>query len=101
MTTAKMYEYAFAEGHDLRYISHHAQVKNDTVVEVWLPKWQAELAKVTAMGYRALLASTFYLSQVATPQKQDWKSYYNVDPQGFNGKNRSVGFSNKVQQISS
>ncbi|KAJ8028863.1 Beta-hexosaminidase subunit beta [Holothuria leucospilota] len=72
-------------GHDLRYISHHAQVKNDTVVEVWLPKWQAELAKVTAMGYRALLASTFYLSQVATPQKQDWKSYYGVDPQGFNG----------------
>lgn len=69
---------------------HRAQVKNDTIVEVWLPKWQNEFAKVTSKGYRTLLTSTFYLNRVASPYGQDWKGYYGVDPQDFNGKNGCV-----------
>lgn len=73
-------------------ILHHAQVRNDTIVEVWLPKWQKEFAKVTSLGYRTLLASTFYLNRVASPYSQDWRGYYGVDPQNFTGENRCVRF---------
>ncbi|XP_071844472.1 beta-hexosaminidase subunit beta-like isoform X1 [Apostichopus japonicus] len=66
-------------------IDNNVKVKNDTIVEVWLPKWQNEFAKVTSKGYRTLLTSTFYLNRVASPYGQDWKGYYGVDPQDFNG----------------
>lgn len=66
-------------------IDNNVKVRNDTIVEVWLPKWQKEFAKVTSLGYRTLLASTFYLNRVASPYSQDWRGYYGVDPQNFTG----------------
>nr|CAB3252625.1 beta-hexosaminidase subunit alpha [Phallusia mammillata] len=65
-------------------IDNGVKVKNDTVVEVWINnKPDEELAKVTAKGYRALLAAPWYLDYISTGE--DWQKYYLYEPSNFNG----------------
>ena len=53
------------------------------MVEVWKGGYQAELAKVTGMGYNTILASPWYLDYIS--YGADWKKYYPIEPLKFNG----------------
>ena len=58
----------------------------DTVVEVWKGDYQSELYNVTSLGYKALLASCWYLSDISFGDQ--WRKYYSCEPLDFNGKTR-------------
>jgi hexosaminidase len=60
------------------------QVLSDTVIEVWKGGEKDELAKVTAAGLKAILASPWYLDYIS--YGNDWVKYYNEEPLNFNGK---------------
>jgi len=59
------------------------QLKDDTVVEVWLPPADKEVAKITSLGYKTLIAAPWYLDYIS--YGQDWKTYYKYEPLNFNG----------------
>ncbi|XP_071436920.1 beta-hexosaminidase subunit beta isoform X1 [Pithys albifrons albifrons] len=63
---------------------HKAQLKPDTVVEVWMANNYAhELSSVTGAGFSAVLAAPWYLDYIS--YGQDWKKYYRVEPLDFLG----------------
>ncbi|NXG57089.1 HEXB hexosaminidase, partial [Hemiprocne comata] len=63
---------------------NRAQLKPDTVVEVWMENSYAnELSRVTQAGYPAILAAPWYLDYIS--YGQDWKKYYSVEPLKFHG----------------
>ena len=66
------------------------QVKPHTVVEVWKGDYQSELYNVTSLGYKALLASCWYLSYIGFGDQ--WRKYYSCEPLDFNGKTRECLF---------
>jgi len=54
-------------------------------VEVWIDNHpDVDLAKVTAAGYRALLAAPWYLDYIS--YGEDWPKYYTYEPDNFNGE---------------
>ena len=61
------------------------QVKDDTVVHVWLGNAMKHMAKVTKAGLRAILSSCWYLNYVS--YGADWSKYYKCEPQNFTGLN--------------
>lgn len=64
-------------------------MKEDTVVEVWKQnRPDEELAKVTAMGLRAILSAPWYLNIISLGE--DWKKYYMYEPTNFNGRFRAT-----------
>jgi len=64
-------------------VDNGAKVRPDTVVEVWKGGYQAEMDKVTKMGYNTILAAPWYLDYIS--YGADWKKYYPVEPLNFNG----------------
>ncbi|NXL35719.1 HEXB hexosaminidase, partial [Glaucidium brasilianum] len=61
-----------------------AQLKPDTVVQVWMENNYAyELSRVTGAGFTAILAAPWYLDYIS--YGQDWKKYYSVEPLNFPG----------------
>ena len=55
-------------------------IPTTTVVDVWKNPFsagQAELAKVTAAGYPALMASGWYINYEAYVNGGQWETYYN------------------------
>jgi len=58
------------------------KVRKDTVVNVWL-NWKKEMAKVTSMGYTAILSNCWYLDYIS--YGTDWVDYYKCDPHDFEG----------------
>ena len=54
------------------------------MVEVWKGGYQAEMDKVTKMGYNTILAAPWYLDYIS--YGADWKKYYPVEPLNFNGR---------------
>ncbi|NWR37867.1 HEXB hexosaminidase, partial [Tachuris rubrigastra] len=63
---------------------HKAQLKPDTVVQVWMANNYAhELSSVTGAGFPAILAAPWYLDYIS--YGQDWKKYYSVEPLDFPG----------------
>lgn len=64
-------------------IDNGVKLHPDTVVEIWRDKEQAELAKVTASGLRAILSSPWYLDYIGYGEQ--WESYYKYEPINFNG----------------
>ncbi|XP_054253406.1 beta-hexosaminidase subunit beta [Indicator indicator] len=63
---------------------NNAQLKPDTVVEVWMGNNYAhELSSVTGAGFTAILAAPWYLDYIS--YGQDWKKYYSVEPLNFPG----------------
>eukprot|EP00005_Dracoamoeba_jomungandri_P003078 CAMPEP_0174260610 /NCGR_PEP_ID=MMETSP0439-20130205/10062_1 /TAXON_ID=0 /ORGANISM="Stereomyxa ramosa, Strain Chinc5" /LENGTH=447 /DNA_ID=CAMNT_0015344889 /DNA_START=219 /DNA_END=1562 /DNA_ORIENTATION=- len=60
------------------------KVLPNTVLNVWKGgNYQAEIAKITAAGYRALLSAPWYLNYIS--YGKDWPKYYQADPQNFTG----------------
>ncbi|RWS29590.1 beta-hexosaminidase subunit alpha-like protein, partial [Leptotrombidium deliense] len=60
-------------------------LQKDTIVHVWLgdtaAAYHEELRKVTKSGYRAILSSPWYISNIQFGN--DWQKYYDDDPQAF------------------
>ncbi|NXW38971.1 HEXB hexosaminidase, partial [Phaetusa simplex] len=64
-----------------------AQLKPDTVVQVWMGNNYAhELSSVTGAGFTAILAAPWYLDYIS--YGQDWKKYYSVEPLNFPGSEK-------------
>ncbi|XP_075596898.1 beta-hexosaminidase subunit beta [Balearica regulorum gibbericeps] len=64
-----------------------AQLKPDTVVQVWMDNNYAnELSIVTGAGFSAILAAPWYLDYIS--YGQDWKKYYSVEPLHFPGSEK-------------
>jgi len=59
-------------------------LQSDAVIEVWKSGEWHELSAVTAAGLKAVLASPWYLSQIA--YGANWVKYYHVEPLSFNGR---------------
>ncbi|XP_035628382.1 beta-hexosaminidase subunit beta-like isoform X3 [Oncorhynchus keta] len=67
-------------------IDNGVKLKADTLIHVWKgnqQQYQAEMARVTASGYQALLSTPWYLNRIS--YGQDWQAAYKADPQDFNG----------------
>ncbi|CAF3891536.1 unnamed protein product, partial [Rotaria sp. Silwood1] len=64
-------------------IDHHVKIKSNTLVEVWKEPYSLELARVTNLGYRAILSACWYLNLIS--YGQDWFKYYRCDPHNFIG----------------
>ncbi|XP_048148734.1 beta-hexosaminidase subunit beta [Corvus hawaiiensis] len=63
---------------------HKAQLKPDTVVQVWMASNYAhELSSVTGAGFTTILSAPWYLDYIS--YGQDWKKYYGVEPLNFPG----------------
>ncbi|XP_021387480.2 beta-hexosaminidase subunit beta isoform X1 [Lonchura striata] len=63
---------------------HKAQLKPDTVVQVWMANnYASELSRVTRAGFTAVLSAPWYLDYIS--YGQDWKKYYSVEPLNFPG----------------
>ncbi|NWJ08262.1 HEXB hexosaminidase, partial [Crypturellus undulatus] len=61
-----------------------AQLKPDTVIEVWMGNnYAEELSRVTKAGFTSILAAPWYLDYIS--YGQDWKKYYTVEPLNFLG----------------
>ncbi|NWY46185.1 HEXB hexosaminidase, partial [Sylvia atricapilla] len=66
---------------------HKAQLKPDTVVQVWKANNYAhELSSVTGAGLTAVLSAPWYLDYIS--YGQDWKKYYSVEPLKFPGSEK-------------
>uniref|UniRef100_A0A8C5X4K2 Beta-hexosaminidase n=1 Tax=Malurus cyaneus samueli TaxID=2593467 RepID=A0A8C5X4K2_9PASS len=66
---------------------HKAQLKPDTVVQVWMANNYAhELSSVTGAGLTAVLSAPWYLDYIS--YGQDWKKYYSVEPLNFLGSEK-------------
>ncbi|NXW11367.1 HEXB hexosaminidase, partial [Fregetta grallaria] len=64
-----------------------AQLKPDTVVQVWMENNYAhELSSVTGAGFTTILAAPWYLDYIS--YGQDWKKYYSVEPLNFPGSEK-------------
>uniref|UniRef100_A0A8B9RTX7 Beta-hexosaminidase n=1 Tax=Accipiter nisus TaxID=211598 RepID=A0A8B9RTX7_9AVES len=64
-----------------------AQLKPDTVVQVWMGnKYADELSSVTGAGFTAILAAPWYLDYIS--YGQDWKKYYSIEPLDFPGSEK-------------
>lgn len=59
------------------------KVNPDTIVEVWKSGFHIELSIITFRGYKTLLSSCWYLSDIS--YGIDWPKYYNCDPHNFIG----------------
>ena len=71
---------------DFKFHFSSCQVAQDTVVQVWKGGYQNELYNVTSLGYKAVLASCWYLDYIGYGDQ--WKKYYSCEPHDFNGKVR-------------
>lgn len=61
------------------------QLKDDTVVEVWIGnKMEEELQNVTGAGFTTILSAPWYLDYIS--YGQDWQRYYKVEPLNFPGQ---------------
>jgi len=61
------------------------QLKDDTVVEVWMGnKMEEELQNVTGAGFTTILSAPWYLDYIS--YGQDWQHYYKVEPLSFHGQ---------------
>lgn len=61
------------------------QLKDDTVVEVWMGnKMEEELQNVTRAGFTTILSAPWYLDYIS--YGQDWQHYYKVEPLSFPGQ---------------
>ncbi|XP_065050975.1 beta-hexosaminidase subunit beta-like [Rhopilema esculentum] len=59
------------------------ELKPGTLVNLWLPGWEAEMKKVTAKGHQVILSSCWYLNYIN--YGMDWPEYYFCDPHDFDG----------------
>lgn len=64
------------------------KVNPDTIVEVWKDGFHTELSIITFHGYKTLLSSCWYLSDIS--YGIDWPKYYNCDPHNFIGTYHST-----------
>lgn len=61
-----------------------ADLLPDTLVEVWIPeKWQETMERVTAKGYKTVLAGPYYLNLIS--YGLDWHNYWRAEPTNYTG----------------
>ncbi|XP_042907427.1 beta-hexosaminidase subunit beta [Parasteatoda tepidariorum] len=72
-------------------IDNDVQAEPDSIVEVWkdtyldysMDRWENYIVPVAKKGYQIILSACWYLNYIS--YGQDWKRYYECDPQNFNG----------------
>lgn len=64
----------------------HLQLPEDTIIQVWKPLWQVEMARVTTGKWNALLSSCWYLDHLNSGG--DWKKFYECEPTAFPGNDK-------------
>ncbi|GAB6029724.1 hypothetical protein CHUAL_005444 [Chamberlinius hualienensis] len=67
---------------------NNVELDNSTVVEVWKSAEMLEMFEVTKAGYRAILASCWYLDYIY--HMPDWQQFYICEPQDFNATQQQL-----------
>ena len=48
----------------LQFFLSHSQLKDSTVINIWLGGWENEMKKVTEKGHKAILSACWYLNYI-------------------------------------
>lgn len=61
----------------------HMKLPQETIIQIWKPLWQLEMARITKGNWSTLLSSCWYLDHLDSGG--DWMKFYECEPTAFPG----------------